>query len=104
MPTWLFVRHHGGPDSVWIEVRSGIVEQALWVGFENAIGEAFADQTALPVAAVGVEAVTDNAFAVANRVGDDGDKARRHLGKVDIGVADGGRDRLGDLAQFQDAN
>ena len=32
--------------------------------------------------------LADDAPPVANRVGDDGDEARGHLGKIDIGVAD----------------
>ena len=66
--------------------------------------KALADQPALAVAAVGVEAVADDALAVALDVGDDGDEARRHLGEVDIGVADRRSDRLGDFGDIENAN
>src|SRR5258708_7387 len=50
--------------------------------------ETLADQSALPVAAIGIEAVTDHPSAVAHNIGDDGNEARRHLGEIDTGVAD----------------
>ena len=43
-----------------IEVVAGLVEQARRVGFEDAVAEAFADEAALAVAAVRVEAVADH--------------------------------------------
>jgi hypothetical protein len=48
-------------------------------GFEDAVAEALADQAALAVAAVRVEAVADDAPSVAHHVGDNGDEARGHL-------------------------
>src|SRR5262249_10038375 len=55
-------------------------------------------------AAVGVEAVADNPFAVTFYVGDDRDQARRHLAEIDVGVADRRRDRLGDFGDVHDSN
>ena len=43
-------------------------------------------------------------LAVADLVGDDGDEAGRHLGEVDIGVADRGADGPGDFADVDDAH
>ncbi len=100
----LLVAHQGGPDAVGVEVVPGVVEEGGGVGFEQARGEAFADQAALAVAAVGVEAVADDGAAVAHHVGDDGDQAGRHLGEVDVGVADRGGDRLGGLADVGDSH
>jgi hypothetical protein len=80
------------------------VEEGFGVGFQKAGGEALANKAALTVAAVGVEAVADDPAAVAELVGDDGNQARRHLGEVDVGVADRRGDRLGDLADVYDSH
>jgi hypothetical protein len=87
-----------------MDVVARVVEQALRVGLEDAVAEALADQPALPVAAVGVEAVADDRLSIAHHVGDHGHKARRHLAEVDVGVADRGRDRLSDLADVDNAH
>src|SRR5581483_11368736 len=100
----LLVRHHRGPYLVGIEIVAGIVEQRFRLGLHQARREALADQPALPVAAVGIEAVADHALAVALGVGDDGYQAGRHLGEIDIGVAYRRRDRLGDFADVDDAH
>jgi hypothetical protein len=84
--------------------RSGAVEKGIWRGLQQAGGEAFADQAALAVASVAVEAVADHLAPVAHLVGDDGDEAGRHLGKIDVGVADRRGDRLGNLADIKDAH
>src|SRR5690242_20775800 len=47
------------------------------------LGETLADQPALPVTTVRVEAVTHYGPAVANDIGDDGDEAGRHFGEID---------------------
>ena len=96
----LFVAHHGGPDFVGVQVVAGLIQQGGWFGLEDTGGELFPDQSALAVAAVGVEAVADHGLAVALDVGDHGDEAGGHLGKIDVGVADRGTDRLGDLADI----
>ena len=100
----LLVRHHGGPDLVRIEVVAALVEKALGRRLQDAVAEALADQAALAVAAVRVEAVADDRPAVAHHVGDDRHKARGHLREVDVGVADRRGDRLGDLADVDDAH
>jgi hypothetical protein len=66
--------------------------------------EALADQPALPVAAVRVEAVTDHGAAVALHVGHDRDQRQRHFRKIDIGVGDRRGDRRGHLADVDDAH
>jgi hypothetical protein len=99
-----FVRHHRRPDLVRIEIAAIGIEQARWIGLLQSRRKALADQAALPVAAVRVEAVADHAPAVAHGVGNDGDQARRHLGEVDIGVADRRGDRLCDFADVDDAD
>src|SRR5215212_336558 len=104
VPAGLLVRHHGRPDLGRVDVVAGVVHQALGVRFEDAVAEALADQPALAVAAVGVEAVADDRPAVAHHVGDHGHEARRHLAEIDIGVADGRGDRLRDLADFDNAH
>jgi hypothetical protein len=100
----LFVRHQRRPDLVRIEIVSGVIEQGLRIGFHQPRRETLADQPALPVAAVGVEAVADHRFAVAHHIGDHGDEAGRHLGKIDIGVADRRGDRFCDFADIDDAD
>ena len=104
MAAGLFIAHHRGPNPVRIEVCPGIIQQAFRLCFKNPVGEALADQAALTVAAVRVEAVADDTPAVAHRIGDNGNKARRHLGEIDIGIADWRRDRLRDFTNFEDTN
>ena len=61
VPARLLVRHQRGPDAVRVEIVAGIVEQRLRLGLHQPRREALADQPALPVAAVRVEAVADDA-------------------------------------------
>ena len=100
----LLVRHQRRPDPVRIEVVAVVIEQALGIGLHEARNEALADQPALPVAAVGVEAVADDALAVAHDVGHHRDDARRHLGEIDVRVADRRGDRLCDFADVDDTD
>src|SRR5450830_993654 len=60
--------------------------------------------TRLAGSAVGIEAVADHRLAIADDVGDHCHQAQRHLAEVDIGVADGGADRDGFFADFNDAH
>ena len=94
-PPGFSLRHHRGPDRGrgrgcrrWR--RAGSAGSASRMRG----GEALADQAALAVAAVGVEAVADDRLAVAHDVGDHGDEARGHLAEIDVGVADRRGDRL----------
>ena len=66
--------------------------------------EALADQAALTVAAVRVEAVADDRAAVAPHVGHDRDQRERHFGEIDIGVGDRRGDRRGHFADIDDAH
>ena len=66
--------------------------------------EPLADQAALPVAAVGVEAVAHHRPAVPDHVGDDRDQAQGHLAEIDVGVGDGRRDRDRPFPQIGDAH
>ncbi|MET3262929.1 hypothetical protein ABIF38_004435 [Bradyrhizobium japonicum] len=103
MAARLLVRHQRRPDLVRIEIAAIGIEQRFRIGFLEARRKALTDQTALPVAAVGIEAVADHPLAVAHHVGDHGHQARGHLGEVDIGVADRRGDRFCDLADVDDA-
>ncbi len=76
MAARLLVGEHGGPHLVRVDIVARGVDQAVGLGFQNARREALADQAALAVAAVGVEAVADHGFAVADHVGDHGDQAQ----------------------------
>jgi hypothetical protein len=91
-------------NPVRVQVVAGGVQQAGGIGLADAAGEAFADQPALAVAAVGVEAVADDRPAVAHRVGHHRHQAGGHLGEVDVGVADRRPDRPGHLADIDDAD
>ncbi len=104
MAARLFVRHHRRPDLVGIEIVAGRIEQRFRIGLDQTRRETLADQPALPVAAIRIEAVTDHPLAVAHDIGDDGDEARRHPGEIDIGVADGRGDRFCDLSDVDDAD
>lgn len=100
--TRLFVREHGVPDLVRVQVLAAVVDQRVGVGLHHARDEALAHELALTVAAVGVEAVADHRFAVADHVGDHGHQAQRHLAEVDVGVADGRADGQGFFSDFND--
>src|SRR5262249_34611461 len=100
----LLVHHQGGPALVRRQVLTVLVEQGLGLGLEQASAEALADETALSIAAVGIEPVADDWPSVSLHVGHDRDQARRHLGEVDIGVADRGGDRFADLGNVDDAD
>ena len=100
MASRLFVLHQRGPDAVGIEVVAFVVQQGLRVGLPQPRREPFADQTALAVTPVGVEAIPDDGPSVANDIGDNGDKRQRHLGKVDVSIGDRRRDRRGHLADI----
>jgi len=52
-----------------------------WIGREQARPEALPDQAALSIAPIRVEAVANDAAAVAHRVGHHRDQADGHLGK-----------------------
>jgi hypothetical protein len=84
----LLVREHRGPEFVGVEVIPGVVDKRVRSGFQQTRNEALAHQCSLSVAAVGVEAVTDDRLAVTHDVGHYGDQTQRHLAEVDIGVAD----------------
>jgi len=100
----LLVRHHGGPDPVRIEIAAALVEKALGRRLQDAVAEALADEAALAVPSVRVEAVADDAPPVAHDIGDDRHEARGHLREIDVGVTDRRGDRLGDLANVDDAH
>ena len=104
MAAGLLVLHQGRPDAVGIEVVAGVVEEGCGIGFEEARHEALADETALAVAAVGVESIADDGPAVAYDVGDDGDQRAGHLGEVDVGVRNGGCDGCGYFPNVDDAH
>jgi hypothetical protein len=60
VPARLLVAHHAVPDPVRVEVVAALVEQARGLGLQDPPGEALADEPALAVAAVRVEAVADD--------------------------------------------
>ena len=104
MAARFLVRHQRRPDLVRIEIVAVLVKQRLRIGFHQPRRETLADQSALPVAAIGIEAVSDHALAVAHDIGDDGNEARRHLREIDIGVANGRGDRLCNLSDIDNAD
>ena len=104
-------RHARTPDPrVFVYAAGGYyypgkgIEQRLRIGLLEPRRKPLADQPALPVAAVGIEAVANHALAVALKVGDDGNKTRRHLGEIDIGIADRRGDRLCHFADVDDTD
>ncbi len=100
----LLVAHECRPDANRIEVVAGIIEQRFGRGFEQARGESLANEATLAIASIGVEAIADDTAAVADHIGDDRDQRAGHFGEVDVGVGDGGGNRRGDLAQFDDTH
>jgi len=104
MAARLLVRHQRRPDFIGIEIVAGLVQQGFRIGLFQARGKTLTDQPALPIAAVGIEAVADHRPAVAHDIGDDRDQARRHPGEIDIGVADRRGDRFCHFADVDDAD
>ena len=89
MATGFFIRHQRRPDLVRIEIVAVIVEQFLRIGLHQPRGKPLADQSALPVTTIGIEAVANHRLAVAHDIRDDGNQTRGHFREIDIGVADG---------------
>ena len=87
---------------IGIEVLTGRIEERCGIRGEHARREALADEAALAVASVRVEPVTDDPAAVALDVGHDRHEAGRHFREVDVGIANGRRDWLGDFANIDD--
>ena len=102
--TGFFVLHHRAPGAMGIDVVTDGVEQGRGVGFQQPRGEPLADQAALAVTSVGVEAITDDGATVDFDVGDHGDQAGGHFAEIDIGVADRRCDQLGDFTDVGNAN
>ena len=100
----LFVGHHRGPHTIRIEILAAPIEQRCRIGLAQSRREALANQPALAIPSVGVEAVANHATAVALDIGHDCHKTRRHLREVDVRVADGRCNRLGDFANIDDAD
>jgi hypothetical protein len=88
MSARLLVAHQRGPDAIRIEVVSGVVQQALPVSLEQPRRKSLADQSALPVAAVGVETVTDHPPAITHYVCNHSNERAGHARKVDISIGD----------------
>src|SRR5690349_9585255 len=65
------------PDKVWIEIVTEGIQQRFRIGLKQPRRKPLADQAALPVPSVGIEAVADHALAVAHHVSDDGHEAGR---------------------------
>ena len=81
-----------------------MIDEGVGVRFGDARQKAIAHQRALAIATVGVEAVADDGFAVANDVGDDRNHRAGHFGKIDVGVGDGRGDGNGFFTDVDDAH
>jgi hypothetical protein len=55
----LLIAHHRLPDAIGVEVVAGIVQQGSGLSVQQTRREALANETALPVAAVGVESIAN---------------------------------------------
>ena len=104
VPARLLVLHQRRPDAVGIEIVARVVEQRFRLGLEQPRREPLADQPALAVAAVRVEAVADDRLAVALDVGDQRHMRQRHLREVDVRIGDRRGDRHRLLADVDDAH
>ncbi|MNB92947.1 hypothetical protein D3C76_846780 [compost metagenome] len=93
MTTWLFVSHQSLPDGKRIQVVVLVVDESIWISFRDTRQEAITHQCTLTVATVGVEAVADYWFTIANHIRDDSDNRAGHFGKIDIGVGNWGGNR-----------
>jgi hypothetical protein len=100
MAPWLFVGEHGLPDFVRAQVVACFVQQRGGVGLKDARDEPLAHQRALAIATIGVEAVANHRFAIADHIGDHRHQAEVHFAKVDVSVPDRGTDGKGSFADF----
>jgi hypothetical protein len=98
----LLVHEHAIPGAVRVDVAAVVRGEVALLRLHEARDEALAHERALPVAPVGVEAVAHHAPAVPHGVGHDGHERQRHLGEIDVRVADGRSDRVRLFAYFQD--
>jgi len=88
MTARLFIAHHAVPDLERIQVVAARVAQTGRVSLQHTRPKALADQAALSIAAIRVEAITDHRPAIAHNVGDHRHQAERHLREIDEGVTD----------------
>ncbi|MCY1444315.1 hypothetical protein D9M71_607800 [compost metagenome] len=93
MTAWLFVGHQGFPDGKRIQVVVLMIDERIWISFGDTRQEAITHQRALTIATIGVEAVADDRFAIANHIRDDSDDRAGHFRKIDVGIGDWGSDR-----------
>ena len=104
MAARLLVAHHRVPDGSGIEIVVRAVDQAGRVGGAQPRQEALAQQRALRIAAVRVEAESHHRAPVAHHVGDQRHHRAGHLREIDDGVGDRRRDGDGLLADVDDAH
>jgi hypothetical protein len=81
-----------------------MVDERIRIRFRDARQETITHQRALPVTAIGVEAIADDRFAIANNVGDDSDNRAGHFREIDIGIGDWGGNRNSFFADVYDAH
>jgi len=89
MAARFFVVHHGRPHAVGVEVAAGVIKQRFGPGFQQTRRKTLANQPALAVAPVRIEAVAHHPPPIAKGIGHHRHQAGRHFGKVDVGVANG---------------
>ena len=102
MAAGLLVAQEHVPNRERIQVVVLPVDEPGGIGLHQPGDEALAQEAALGVAAVGVEAIANDRPAAPDHVGDHGHDRAVHLREVDIGVADLGADRDGLLADLDD--
>ena len=104
MAAGLFVLQHGGAEAGGVEIVARRRLLLLGVEREDAGRETGADDLALGIAPVGIEAIADHRLAVAHHVGDDCHRAHGHLAEIDHRVAHGRAHGDARLANFGDAH
>ncbi|MNH30554.1 hypothetical protein D3C79_908550 [compost metagenome] len=81
-----------------------MIDESIWVSFRDTRQEAITHQCALTIATVGVEAVADDRFTVANYIRDDSDNRAGHFRKIDVGIGDWRSDRDGFFTDVYDTH
>jgi len=104
VPPRLLVRHHDIPDAKGVQVAPFRADQFFGVGRHDPGDEPLAEQRALGITAVRIEAVAHHGLPVPDHVRGQDQHRNGHLAEVDVGVADLRGDGYGFFPDVYDAH
>ena len=104
MPARFFIGEHRGPNAMRVQVIARVIHQRLRISFHDARHKALRQQPHLRITAIGVKAKAHHRLAIADDIRHHRDDTRRHLGKINVRVADGRINRCCDGVYGGDAH